>query len=77
MELGKGAADQRRKRIIQVVFLGFMGLLLIFTLFSNTLQSLSLPKVTTEQPKSGGIELAIEGSGILQPIAEAKLHRRG
>jgi multidrug efflux pump subunit AcrA (membrane-fusion protein) len=73
MELGKGAADEKRKRIIQVVFMGFMGLLLFFTLFSNTLQSLTLPKVTTEQPKSGSIELAIEGSGILQPIAEAKL----
>lgn len=73
MELGKGLADQRRKRIIQFVFMGFMGLLLVLTLFSNTLQSLTLPKVTTEQPIIGGIALAIEGSGILQPIAEAKL----
>ncbi|WP_228029994.1 hypothetical protein [Paenibacillus glucanolyticus] len=73
MELGKGVADQRRKRIIQIVFMGFMGLLLFFTLFSNTLQSLTLPKVTTEQPKMGGIELAIEGSGIIQSIADAKL----
>ncbi|MFG1732063.1 efflux RND transporter periplasmic adaptor subunit [Paenibacillus sp. 843] len=73
MELGKGAVDQRRKRILQFVFMGFMGLLLLFTLFSNTLQSLTLPKVTTEQPKNGGIALSIEGSGMLQPIAEAKL----
>ncbi len=73
MELGKGVADQRRKRIIQIVLMGFMGLLLFFTLFSNTLQSLTLPKVTTEQPKMGGIELAIEGSGIIQSIADAKL----
>ncbi|WP_434751018.1 efflux RND transporter periplasmic adaptor subunit [Paenibacillus amylolyticus] len=73
MELGSGAAEQRRKRIIVVVFISFMGLLLLFTLFSNTLQSLTLPKVTTEQPKKGGIPLVIEGSGILQPIAEAKL----
>ncbi|MGW8821301.1 efflux RND transporter periplasmic adaptor subunit [Paenibacillus lautus] len=73
MELGKGLADQRRKRILQFVFMVFMGMLLLFTLFSNTLQSLTLPKVTTEQPKQGGIALSIEGSGILQPIAEAKL----
>lgn len=73
MELGKGLADQRRKRILQIVFMGFMVLLLLFTLFSNTLQSLTLPKVTTEQPKHGGITLSIEGSGMLQPIAEAKL----
>ncbi|MGE6575071.1 efflux RND transporter periplasmic adaptor subunit [Paenibacillus xylanexedens] len=73
MELNTGAAEQRRKRIILVVFISFMGLLLLFTLFSNTLQSLTLPKVTTEQPKMGDIQLVIEGSGILQPIAEAKL----
>jgi multidrug efflux pump subunit AcrA (membrane-fusion protein) len=74
MELGKETtAEQRRKRIIVVVFISFMGLLLLFTLFSNTLQSLTLPKVTTEQPKKGGISLVIEGSGILQPIAEVKL----
>lgn len=73
MELGTETAGQRRKRIIVVVFISFMGLLLLFTLFSNTLQSLTLPKVTTEQPKKGGISLVIEGSGILQPIAEAKL----
>lgn len=73
MELNTGAVEQRRKRIILVVFISFMGLLLLFTLFSNTLQSLTLPKVTTEQPKMGDIQLVIEGSGILQPIAEAKL----
>lgn len=73
MELGKRAADQKRKRIIQVVFIGFMGLLVFFTLFSNTLQSLTLPKVSTEQPKTGSLVYAIEGSGILQPIAEAEL----
>ncbi|MCP1133411.1 biotin/lipoyl-binding protein [Paenibacillus polysaccharolyticus] len=73
MELGTETAEQRRKRIIVIVFISFMGLLLLFTLFSNTLQSLTLPKVTTEQPKKGGISLVIESSGILQPIAEAKL----
>ncbi|WP_017688274.1 biotin/lipoyl-binding protein [Paenibacillus sp. PAMC 26794] len=73
MELNTGATEQRRKRIMLVVFISFMGLLLVFTLFSNTLQSLTLPKVTTEQPKMGDIQLVIEGSGILQPIAEAKL----
>ena len=73
MELGTETAEQRRKRIIVVVFISFMGLLLLFTLFSNTLQSLTLPKVITEQPKKGGISLVIESSGILQPIAEAKL----
>lgn len=73
MELEKVAADRRRKRIIQIVFIIFMGLLIFFTLFSNTLQSLTLPKVRTEKPAAGSLVLTIEGSGILQPLAEAKL----
>jgi RND family efflux transporter MFP subunit len=73
MELEKVAADRRRKRIIQIVFIIFMGLLIFFTLFSNTLQSLTLPKVRTEKPAAGSLVFTIEGSGILQPLAEAKL----
>ncbi|GAA0391089.1 efflux RND transporter periplasmic adaptor subunit [Paenibacillus motobuensis] len=73
MELEKGPADRKRKRTIQLVFILFMGLLLFFTLFSNTLQSLTLPKVGTEKPTKGGIDFTIEGSGILQPLAEVKL----
>ncbi|MWV42841.1 biotin/lipoyl-binding protein [Paenibacillus sp. HJL G12] len=73
MELGKESADQKRKRIIQIVFVFFVGLLLFFTLFSNTLQSLTLPKVGTEKPSKGGLDYTIEGSGMLQPFAEVKL----
>ncbi|HBS43992.1 MAG TPA: RND transporter, partial [Paenibacillus sp.] len=51
----------------------FMGLLLFFTLFSNTIQSLTLPKVRTEKPTKGNLLFTIEGSGILQPLAEVKL----
>ncbi|GIP26701.1 hypothetical protein J23TS9_18310 [Paenibacillus sp. J23TS9] len=67
------AIDRKRKRIIQVVFVFFVGLLLFFTLFSNTLQSLTLPKVGTEKPTQGSIDFTIEGSGILHPLAEVKL----
>lgn len=55
MELEKEPADRRRKRSIQVVFIVFMGLLLFFTLFSNTLQSLTLPKVRTEKAANGSL----------------------
>ncbi|WP_256865202.1 efflux RND transporter periplasmic adaptor subunit [Paenibacillus sp. 32352] len=68
-ELGQ----RRRKRSILIVFGLFIGLLLFFTLFSNTLQSMALPKVKTEKPTVGSIEHRLEGSGILQPLAEAKL----
>ncbi|SFE71285.1 Multidrug efflux pump subunit AcrA (membrane-fusion protein) [Paenibacillus algorifonticola] len=73
MELEKEPADRRRKRSIQVVFIVFMGLLLFFTLFSNTLQSLTLPKVRTEKSANGSLLFTIEGSGMLQPFAEARL----
>ncbi|MCY9658760.1 efflux RND transporter periplasmic adaptor subunit [Paenibacillus chondroitinus] len=62
-----------RKKSIQVVFLVFMGLLVFFSLFSNTLQSLALPKVRTEKPVKGSLLFSIEGSGSLQPFYEAKL----
>ncbi|NQX70329.1 biotin/lipoyl-binding protein [Paenibacillus alba] len=57
----------------QIVFIVFIGLLLFFTLFSNTLQSLTLPKVRTEKAAGGSLLFTIEGSGNLYPIAEARL----
>ncbi|MBP1989825.1 efflux RND transporter periplasmic adaptor subunit [Paenibacillus eucommiae] len=73
MELDKEQGDRRRKRSIQVVFIVLMGLLIFFTLFSNTLQSLTLPKVRTEKPANGSLIFTIEGSGMLQPFAETRL----
>lgn len=73
MELEKALVDRRRKRSIQVVFIVFMGLLIFFTLFSNTLQSLTLPKVRTEKRANGSLLFTIEGSGILQSFAETRL----
>lgn len=51
----------------------FIGLLLFFTLFSNTLQSVTLPKVRAEQAASGGIDYKLEVSGILRPVKQAEL----
>ncbi|WP_227011820.1 efflux RND transporter periplasmic adaptor subunit [Paenibacillus lutimineralis] len=66
--------DQRkRKRMIQITFILFIGILLFFTLYSNTLQSLTLPKVIAEKAVLGSLEQTLEGSGILQPLKEAKL----
>ncbi|GIO34417.1 MULTISPECIES: efflux RND transporter periplasmic adaptor subunit [Paenibacillus] len=73
MELGKEPSDRRRKRMIQIVFTLFVGVLLFFTLFSNTLQSLTLPKVGTEKPTKGSLTFKIEGSDILKPLDEVKL----
>ncbi|MRN55353.1 efflux RND transporter periplasmic adaptor subunit [Paenibacillus monticola] len=73
MEIEKESADRKRKRSIQVVFIVFMGMLIFFTLFSNTLQSLTLPKVRTEKPINGSLVFTFEGSGVLLSIAQAKL----
>lgn len=73
MELVHDPGDRRRKRIIQTVFIFFMAVVIFFTLFSNTLQSLTLPKVRTEKAAEGSLLFTIEGSGMLQPLAEARL----
>lgn len=73
MELEQERGDRRRTRIIQVVFIVFMGVLLFFTLFSNTLQALTLPKVRTEKATNGSLLFTIESSGILQPYADMSL----
>nr|WP_232016494.1 biotin/lipoyl-binding protein [Paenibacillus baekrokdamisoli] len=73
MELTEVPKDRKRKRKIQIIFTVFMGLLVLFTLFSNTLQSLTLPKVTTERAAMGSFVHTLEGSGVLRPIVEAKL----
>lgn len=73
MELEKELGDRRRKRSIQVVFIVFMGLLIFFTLFSNTLQSLTLPKVRTEKLVNGSLLFTLEGNGMVQPFVETRL----
>ncbi|GIO43825.1 efflux RND transporter periplasmic adaptor subunit [Paenibacillus apis] len=73
MELANEQVDRGRKRTIQIVFIVFMGLLLLLTFFGNTLRSLTLPKVRTEPLANGSLLFTIKGSGMLQPFTEAKL----
>lgn len=73
MEITGVPADRRRKKIIRKAFLLLLGVLLFFTFFSNTLQSLTLPKVTTVKPESRSLEFTLEGSGMLRPVSEARL----
>ncbi|MFB0843078.1 efflux RND transporter periplasmic adaptor subunit [Paenibacillus oleatilyticus] len=69
--------ERSRKRKLRAVFGSFIALLVLFTLFGNTLQSLTLPKVRTEKPTREGLVYTLEGSGNLKPIAEAKLTNPG
>jgi len=66
--------DRKRKRTIAVLSGTFLGILLLLTLFSNTMLSMTLPKVITELPRKGKLEHKVEGSGVLKPQEQAELH---
>ncbi|MGG1151012.1 efflux RND transporter periplasmic adaptor subunit [Bacillus wiedmannii] len=63
----------RKKRNIKIISSVFIGLLIILTLFSNTLANWDLPKVTTEKPRNEQLTQTFTGNGELQPQEEAKL----
>jgi HlyD family secretion protein len=65
--------EARKKRKIRIFAGIFFGILLMLTLFSNTLLTLTLPKVLTELPVQGSLSHIIEGNGILKPIEAAEL----
>lgn len=73
IDLREVPKDRGRKRKIQIIFCIFIILLVLFTLFSNTFQSLTLPKVRTENAVYGSLVHTLEVNGVLRPIAEAKL----
>lgn len=66
-------AEARKKRKMVVLSGVFFGLLLVLTLFSNTLQAITLPKVRTETPLRGKLVHSIEANGTLKPVEEAEL----
>lgn len=73
MELPTETANRRGKRNIKIIFIAFIGLLAVMTLFGNTVQSLTLPKVRTEKSVNGSLIHTLEASGILLPVDEEKL----
>lgn len=65
--------DARRKKRIRLAAGIFAGLLIILTLFSNTIMTMKLPKVRTEQPQDGQSTQTIKGSGVLQPKQSVRM----
>ncbi|MGG5737273.1 efflux RND transporter periplasmic adaptor subunit [Bacillus cereus group sp. IBL03679] len=63
----------RKKRNIKIISSVFIGLLIILTLFSNTLANWNLPKVITEKPKNSELKQTFTGNSELQPQEEARL----
>lgn len=55
----------RKKRILKISYF-FVGILLLLTFFSNTINNFSLPRVSVEQPVSGALIKEASGEGIVQ-----------
>lgn len=66
-------SEAGKKKKIRVIAGIFFGILLLFTFFSNTLLSLTLPKVLLATPSGGSINHIIAGSGMLIPLESAEL----
>lgn len=71
------APDERqaytRRRTIRLLAGLFVAVLAVLTLYSNTLHSLGLPKVTTETPAHGSFRATFAGSAALRPVEQAEL----
>ncbi|WP_028562405.1 efflux RND transporter periplasmic adaptor subunit [Paenibacillus pinihumi] len=62
-----------RKRKIRLIAGLFIGMLIVFSLFSNTLASLTLPKVALTTPGRGQLDHTFEGSGLVKWKTEVQL----
>lgn len=65
---------QGRQRWAGIGLIIFFVLLAVLTLFSNTIQTALLPKVTTEKPSGQLLVHRIEGNGIIFPKKEKVLN---
>lgn len=63
----------RRKKALRWAIGVFFGGLLVLTFLSNTIQSLTLPKVAVETPDMGSLDLSVDADGYLQPAYTAQL----
>lgn len=65
--------DGSKRKTIAYLFGLFIAVMLLLTLFSNTMLAMTLPKVITEKPRKAKLQHTIEGSGRLVPQEEAEL----
>ncbi|MFD0958445.1 efflux RND transporter periplasmic adaptor subunit [Paenibacillus chungangensis] len=65
--------QMNRQRAASIALVLFFVLLAVLTLFSNTLQSFNLPKVTTEKPVQKALYHTIKGSGTISAKHQMEL----
>lgn len=68
---------QRRKKTLRWMIGLFFSGLLALTFLSNTIQGLSLPKVSAAKPEMGGLDQNVSGDGFLQAAHTAQLYAEG
>jgi len=68
---------QRRKKTLRWIIGLFFSSLLALTFLSNTIQGLSLPKVSAQKPDMGGLAQNVSGDGFLRAAHTAQLYAEG
>jgi HlyD family secretion protein len=66
-----------RKKVLQKVSITFLLIILFFTFFSNTINNLSLPVVTTEKPINGSLINALAASGTITEKEAIEIYADG
>lgn len=73
MEVQNVESIMSRQRKLRLLGGLFLGLLIVCTLFSNTLLSLTLPKVLVEVANTGKMVLTYQGTATIEPVEERNL----
>ncbi|GGA11615.1 putative efflux system component YknX [Paenibacillus marchantiophytorum] len=68
--------DRGPKRKLRLLFVLFISVLLILTIYSNTLLTMNLPKAWTEEAKQGQLVQHYSDSSVLQPVSEVELSNK-
>ncbi|MFD2700861.1 efflux RND transporter periplasmic adaptor subunit [Paenibacillus shunpengii] len=66
-----------KKRTLRLIIILFFTVLLLLTFLSNTIQSLTLPKVAVEKAAMGSLDLSVSEEGYLQPAYSTPLMSAG
>lgn len=66
--------DMTRKKLIIKISAVFLGVLVLLTFFSNTINNFSLPRVVVEEPISGGLNKDVTGEGTVEEKETAKAY---
>ncbi|WP_245850766.1 efflux RND transporter periplasmic adaptor subunit [Paenibacillus herberti] len=67
------SSGKSKKRKTGGIIIAFILMMLVLTLFSNTILEYSLPRVSAERPSFGGLTYKVNGSGTVETAEEVKV----